>query len=293
MKIAVIDVGSNSIRLGIYNGGLKEVLSRRISTRLAEGLNENNRLQADAVKRSVKAFEEFKALLDEEGVENITAVATESLRRAENGGDFIAEVYEKTGIKTDIINGAEECRYGAYAAMSSAGIKDFYVLDTGGGSVELTLVKNGEVESFVCLPMGCVVLTDRFSPDTCGCGKMNEYIDGEFEKYSWICESLPVVVMGGSNKMIGKIMLKTDDDSIIDGSSVSAEEIYCTAERIISLSREERSEIAYMEQTRVDIITAGLAPLMRLCKAVNPQEVIFCSKSIREGVAAKIICGSL
>jgi exopolyphosphatase/guanosine-5'-triphosphate,3'-diphosphate pyrophosphatase len=292
MKIAVIDVGSNSIRLGIYvnNGGLKEIFSRRISTRLAEGLGENNTLKQEAIIRSVNAFCEFKDLISQNDVTSIRAVATESLRRAGNSSDFINEVYEKTGIKIEVINGADECRYGAYAALSSADISDFYVLDTGGGSAELSLVKSGKLQNFVCLPMGCVVLNEKYKPDLNGTSELNEYIDGEFKKLGWVSQSLPVVVMGGSNKMIAKILLQTADDSIIDGAAVSLADAIRTCDMITASSREEKLKINYMEETRVDIITAGLAPLMRLCSMINPDRIIFCSKSIREGVAAEALC---
>ena len=104
MKLAVIDLGSNSARIGIYvnDGRIRELKRVRYNTRLAEGLEKDNLLKDEPVRRTIDAFIKFKELIDEEECTDVVAVSTESLRRAENSAEFIEKVKSATGIKIKV-----------------------------------------------------------------------------------------------------------------------------------------------------------------------------------------------
>lgn len=293
MKTAVIDLGSNSARIGIYvyDGKVKELTRVRYNTRLAEGLEKDNLLKDVPMERTVEAFVKFKELIDEEKCGKVVAVSTESLRRAENSDVFIKKVKEKTGIEIEIIDGASECRYGAIAASMSTDYKSFYVLDVGGGSFELSKVKNGELTDFICLPYGCVVVSEKFKPDTEGPHKMNAFLKNVFDELKWLDETLPVVSLGGSAKEIARAVYKDKGaDFELDGKSAEAEIAYKLYDAVIKTPVEERHNVFGMEKARADIINAGLATIVNLLKKVNAEEIVFCTKSIREGVAQSILC---
>lgn len=292
MKLAVIDLGSNSARMGIYTNenGFEEILSRRYNTRLAEGLRKNNLLQKEPMERTLDAFIKFKEIIVREKCDKIKAVSTESLRRAENSDYFVNLVKEKTEIEIEIIDGESESKYGAMAASRSTLYKKFYTLDVGGGSFELSKVKNGRIENSVCLPYGCVVLTEKFEPDINGNDRIDRFLSDVFEKIGWINETLPVVTLGGSAKEIARVTYKDKNVSDYDGLSAKNYDAFELYDEIIKTPIEERNKKLGMEKARADIINAGLSVIVNFLKVSRSDEIIFCTKSIREGVALSILC---
>lgn len=292
MKLAVIDLGSNSARLGIYtnDNGFCEIMSKRYNTRLAEGLRENNILQEEPMQRTLKAFCKFRKIIDAEKCDLIKAVSTESLRRAKNSDFFVRQVKDKTGISIEIIDGERESYFGAMAASRSTKYNDFYVLDVGGGSFELSKMKDRKIVQSICLPYGCVVLSEKFNPDTNGNESIDFFLKDVFKKITWINESLPVVVMGGSAKEIAKSVYKGENITDYDGLTAKPSHASLLYERIQNTPVNERDKVFGMEILRADIINAGLSVIVNFLNVSNSGEIVFCTKSIREGVALSILC---
>ncbi|MBR4030256.1 MAG: exopolyphosphatase, partial [Clostridia bacterium] len=149
LKCAVIDLGSNSARLGIYeaeNGQIVPISAFRYTSRLSEGLSKDNLLTKPAIERTLFAFKQFKAEIDKFEEIKVRCVATEALRRAENSETFIELVRKETGISIEILSGEKEAKYGLFGAKMSAKCDNFYMLDTGGGSFEVALCENGKLK---------------------------------------------------------------------------------------------------------------------------------------------------
>ena len=288
MKLAVIDLGSNSTRIGIYqkkDGVVTELDRKRLNTRLAEGLEQNNHLQDEPVKRTVEALKDFKLLIDSHKCDKVIAVATESLRRAKNSDSFIKTVKEVTDIDIEVIDGRKESLYGAMAAKSVTSYNSFYSLDVGGGSFELTKVKDGKVTDFVCLPYGCVVLTEEFRPDTNAPLKLELFLDKIFNDISFIDEKLPLVLLGGSAKEIARYVYNGDKVTDFDGKTAKSADAIDLYNLLKETPAGERINKFQMEERRADIIVAGLATIVALIKKSCSEDVIFCMKSIRDGIA--------
>lgn len=292
MKTAVIDLGSNSLRMGIYEkreGRLALVKQYRFSTRLAEGLSQDNCLQPLPMKRTVEAFCKLKEILVENKIVLFRAVATESLRRACNSEAFLIQVRQESGIVIEVISGEEETRYGLYAARCTTNAENFYMMDTGGGSCEIALWHQNRLADHVCLPFGSVVLTEQYCPDQNGVEPLASHIRSEFEKHRWM-EPLgfPIVALGGSNRQLGKISVHSGDVKV-DGYRLSithAREIF---QNILNTPVADRVEIAGLEPTRIDTISAGLCPIFVLADLTASPEIIICERSLREGIAAELL----
>ena len=293
LNAAVIDLGSNSLRMGIYtkteNGPL-QTERYRFSVRLAEGLYESGYLQDAAMTRTLNAFQELQKILAEKKIEAVRAVATEAMRRAGNADDFAARVKEKTGIKLEIISGEEETKYGVYAAKTVTDQNDFYVLDTGGGSFELSLCQNGEPAHHSCLPYGAVVLTDRFCPDQNGDTEIAAFLRQTLADIPWLtARGLPVVMLGGSNRLLAKLQLQTHDEAVLDGFAMQTDEVFLQYNRLFDTPLAKREMLPGMEKNRIDTAVAGVAPLLALLQRTNAPFVITCMKSLMDGVAAEIL----
>lgn len=290
-RLAVVDLGSNSLRMGIYIKtlkGIKEIERYRNQVRLAQGLYEDDMLKQTPMEKTIEVFKDFRRILNKKGIKKEYALATECLRRAKNSDEFRKRVLKETGFDINIIDGETEACYGISAArLSVPELKNFYVLDTGGGSFELSKVENGEIVRSVCLPYGCVVLTEKFSPDIKGDGEMHLTVKNELANLKWIDSSYPVVTLGGSVKELASYTLKTGYD--IDGKSILADIAKKTYEEIKQTPVSKRAEKFSMDKRRVDLITAGLCPLMCLLGLSGSQKIYFSLKGVRDGAAAQLL----
>lgn len=289
MKLAVIDLGSNSLRMGIYekeNGKIKELKRERHQVRLAEGLGADNMLKKEPMERTLKVFESYRQVLIEENVDNFKAIATESLRRAENASEFIKCVKLFTGIDIDVLDGENEAKYGAAAAKMSMDADSFYVIDIGGGSVEIAKVKEGVVVNYSSKPLGCVVMTEKFNPDEKGDGEIKAYMKQELDELEWINESLPVCVLGGVVKELAVSILGNYD---FDGKKITADKVFDMYDKIYKTKVPERSEKFGIDPRRCDVMTAGLCPLTALLKKTGMGQVVFCARGVREGIAMELL----
>ena len=288
-KFAVIDIGSNSVRMGIYSdeNGFCEHYRKRVNTRLAQGLNTDNLLKDEPMQRTVSALKEFRLYIDTNNIKTIIAVATESLRRAVNSDYFIKKAKEEAQIDIEVIDGEREAKYGMYAASTSVELSNYYVLDTGGGSFELSLIENKTLTAHTCLPYGAVVLNEEFMPDKNGVEEMLCCLEQRLKETGFVRRnSYPVAALGGSVKALATASGINGDP---DGKKISAQQAFDLYDEIFTTPIEERSEKFGMEDARKDIIVAGLSPLVSLMSITDTQEVYFCTRSIRDGVAAEYI----
>ena len=158
---AVIDMGSNSVRLLLVQSGRTEQFLE--TTRLGKGV-EARRLQKEPMERTVQAVERFCALARSRGIERIHAFATSAVRDAENRGELLALLRERCGLAVDVLSGEEEADLAYLGAADGARA---LVLDIGGGSTELVFGE-GTVRQAVSLQAGAVRLRERFGQDRAG-----------------------------------------------------------------------------------------------------------------------------
>jgi exopolyphosphatase/guanosine-5'-triphosphate,3'-diphosphate pyrophosphatase len=173
MRAAVLDVGSNSIKLLVADrrpdGRLVEVRSQTLEVRISAGIGSGKpRLGPEGIQRGVAAIANLASEARGLGAERIEAVATSAVRDAANGGEFRDRVREASGLDLRILTGADEALLiGAGLTTDPAlqGLGDFRVFDLGGGSLECLSFRDGAVEDAASLPLGCVRLTEMFVAD--------------------------------------------------------------------------------------------------------------------------------
>ncbi len=150
MKYAVIDIGSNSVRLLLWADGCS--LSKTVlTTRLGEGISFSPTLLPQAIDRTVAAISELLKKAQDFGAVKIYAFATAAVRSAVNGQDFIHTVYENCGIIPEILSGEEEAEAGYLGALEG---RDGGIIDVGGASSEITIGKNGKIIYAVSADVG-------------------------------------------------------------------------------------------------------------------------------------------
>jgi len=171
--VAVIDIGSNSIKILVAyraaSGALETLHHRTIDARISAGISRNEpRLSEEGMARGIDAITSLLADATTHAASNIILAATSAVRDARNGSDFIACIQAKTGHTIRLLSGEEEANLigrGLTCDPALAGLRDFYVFDLGGGSLECLAFRERRITQAVSLPLGCVRLTEKFITD--------------------------------------------------------------------------------------------------------------------------------
>lgn len=165
-RVAIIDMGSNSFRLVVfqYEPGSWWSLADEIRepTRVSAGMGETGVLQPEPIDRAIHTAAVFSSFLRASRVEEVDAVATSAIRDAPNRDQLLAAIRERTGLEVRVIDGPEEARYGYLAIANSLTLTDGFGIDVGGGSVQLMRIANRRLEKAESVPLGAVRVSEAF-----------------------------------------------------------------------------------------------------------------------------------
>ena len=166
--LAILDLGSNSVRLKITkiqdNGSFETVQYEKRYVRLASNMGPEKMLKSTPVKRTIDALKEFRAICDRYRNKNLTiiAVATAAVRQAQNQLQFLEKVQRETGFEIHVISGEREAYLDYVGVNQTLPIDKGIIIDTGGASMELISVNNGEAEKAVSIPIGSVSISQTY-----------------------------------------------------------------------------------------------------------------------------------
>lgn len=164
MKFAIVDLGSNTIRLSVYNtlpeGGFDLLFSEKEMAGLVSYVH-GGVLSPEGIQRACGAIRDFQALLRQFDLDAPHVFATASLRNIRNTEEAVEQIRAATGVGVDVISGELEARLGYYGARTATDLQDGAMFDIGGGSAEVLEVRAGEVKKAQSLPIGSLELFNR------------------------------------------------------------------------------------------------------------------------------------
>ena len=264
---AVIDMGSNSVRLLLVQAGSTEQLME--TTRLGKGVADRH-LQKEPIEKTVQAVERFCALARERGVERIYAFATSAVRDAVNREDLLAPIRERCGISVDVLSGKEEA---SLAYMGAADGERALVLDIGGGSTELVLGE-GTVQRAVSLQAGAVRLRERFDQDRAAATAfLDALLAGQMADFSG-AQDAPMRGIGGTITTLAAMeqRLAVYSEEKVNGFCLRAETVRGWLDRLWDLPVAARV-FPGLQPSRADIIAHGALILDRCLTAFGRETV--------------------
>ena len=206
-RCAIIDIGSNSIRLVVYQGRTRvpaTMFNEKVMAGLGRGLANNGRMSDNAMGVAVAGLRRFAALVEAMGISNVRTVATAAVREAKNGQAFIDRVADECRLVVDVIDGEAEARGAALGLVSGIPDADGVVGDLGGGSLELIRVAGGEMGNRISLPIGALRLDAVRKRDRRALGP---FIAKALDKVDWAAEGRgkPFYMVGGSWRALAQI----------------------------------------------------------------------------------------
>ena len=276
MKYAVIDIGSNSVRLMLWANGT--LYKKVITTRLAQGLAASGMICDEASARTVAAIAELAAEGRREGAQ-VLAFATAAVRSARNGSDFCARVKEACGIEVDVVAGEEEALLGIYGAL---GTRDGGTIDIGGASTEVCIRAHGKISFVTSLNIGVVRLFDRCGQDA---DKLRAVVREEIAPLAGVACAGTIYAIGGTASTLASVRLGLTeyDAAKLNGLSLSADYLDEVAAHLLALTVEERKQIPGMDLRRADVIADGAVLLSEIVHAFGLNEVKFSDGDNLEG----------
>jgi exopolyphosphatase/guanosine-5'-triphosphate,3'-diphosphate pyrophosphatase len=303
MRVAVVDIGTNSTRLLIADvdsdGRVMELERRTRVTRLGEGVDSSGRLADAAIARVFATLEEYSALIERLDVSERPAVLTSAVRDAANGAEFTTEIRERYGLDAQVIAGGEEAQLtflGALSDRSDADLTPTLVIDVGGGSTELILGSARNVSDFYSLQAGAVRQSERHlrhDPPTqeelgALAGDVAALIASEVPERVRRAATRAIAVAGTATSAAAiDQALDPYDTARVHGYQVGLSTLKLLLARLASLDLEQRRRVRGLHPDRAPTIVAGVAILIRVLEAFELDSFEASEHDILRGVALR------
>lgn len=288
--VAVVDVGSNSVRLLVareLSAEAFEVIDEeRFDARLGEGQASGD-LTAEGIERGLRALRIMSEVARSFSPSTITVVGTEALRRAPNAGEFIERAREETGLTVRVLSGPEEAFAGYLGVINSTGLRDGYLLDIGGGSLELMRVEERRLAEVQSAPLGAIYSTERYLRGDPPASKEIRALRKAVRKE--ISVSQPASVLygtGGAVRNLARILRMRQRYPLrrLHGLVLGRREVRRLAAQLAGASLEERRKMPGLSANRADILHAAAIVVDEAMELTGATTLTVAGQGLREGV---------
>lgn len=286
-RAAIIDIGSNSVRLVVYAGPARAptpVFNEKLMIGLGSGLTTSGRIEAKPYRRAIAGLTRFKALTAAMGVTDLRCVATAAVRDASNGGEFLADA-RAIDLDIALLSGRDEARASGYGVISAIPDADGIVADLGGGSLELVRVKDGRTAHHSSFPLGVLrvgALREAHGP------KFNKHIARILQAAGWPGEDqgLPLFTVGGSWRALARydMILTRDPMPVVSGHKLPVEAIPRMARRLKTADLAALSKVEGLASARVATLPDAAALLVPLVRQLQSSRLVVSTSGLREGL---------
>lgn len=287
IKTAMIDIGSNSVRLVVYEGPRRApniIFNEKLLAGLGRDLAATGRIADESIDAAAKALARFQRLCGEMAVASIRCVATAAVRDAENGADLIARA-SKLGLTVEILSGKEEARFAALGILSAFPDADGLVGDLGGGSLELAEISGGNVTRCLSLPLGVLrvaAMVDRSA------GVLGRFIRDALDAAGWgKVRAANFYAVGGSWRSLGRVSMHKAGHPlpVVHGYSMAGGDVAELEVEVVRRSAAKQwSDIPHISRARVDNFIDAAALLSAVVELARVQTVHFSAYGLREGL---------
>ncbi len=289
-RTAVIDIGSNSARMVVYERtsryGFYILNETRSRVRISEGAYEKGGyLQPDAIERACRALSQFLSIAKSYKSRKILCIATSAVRDAPNRKDFIKRIEKEIGLKIKVIDGKKEAYLGGIAAANLLPVTDAVTVDIGGGSTDLALIRNKKVVDVYSLNLGTVRLKELFFDKKKPIEEAAAYIEEALASLPDTFKNHTAVGIGGTARAITKAIMQRDGHTV---EKIHAFR-FSISEEMKFLNKVANSPVLKLtkygiKKDRLDTIRPGVLILSKVLEKVSANELIASGAGVREGL---------
>ncbi|MEA3370960.1 MAG: Ppx/GppA phosphatase family protein, partial [Campylobacterota bacterium] len=288
-RVSVIDIGSNSVRMVIYEKTSRYAFhllhEEKSKVRISENAYQyDGNLQTVPMQRTFDALSDFINISNSFSVRKTLCVATSALRDAPNQKEFLKRVKEKLKLNIKIINGEKEAYFGAMACVNLLPpLKSALSIDIGGGSTEFTLINNTKISNSISLKIGTVRLKELYF-DNNNLNAAIKYIDSELEPLKDI-DASTLVGIGGTFRAISSAIMNEEEYPLnkIHAYEYSKEKFQSFISNVLDANESKLKKLG-IKSNRFDVIKPGALILSRVINMIKIQNIMTSGVGVREGV---------
>ncbi|MCP4330080.1 MAG: Ppx/GppA family phosphatase [Alphaproteobacteria bacterium] len=286
-RIGIIDIGSNSVRLVVFDALARSPVSlfnEKVLCGLARSLDKSGRLDRAGTKQALATIQRFVALASAMEVSRLELIATAAVREATDGEEFVATVRTQFGARVQILSGADEARLVGLSVAAAVPGADGVVGDLGGGSLELVEVEAGRIRNNTTLPLGTLRLrgSDNRSP-----GKVAKQVDAELEKVAWLkrLRKRTFYPIGGAWRSLARLDMAQRGYRlpVVDQYTMSRKEAETVSGVIQGLGAKSLRGVDFISTARLATLPRAALIMNRILVGGGPSRLVFCASGIREG----------
>ena len=283
----VIDIGSNSIRLVVYDGLNRAPFPRfneKSMVALGAGMDADGCFSKDTISRALQAIRRLDAIAKAMQVKRVDVLATEAMRKALNGAELVDAITETTGLKTRVLTGEEEAFYAAHGVIAGFYQPNGMIGDIGGGSLEVAEVFSDRVGERMCsMPLGALPVTAKMEE---GYGTAKKWVD------QILNENLPPMLtdpvfyaVGGGWRALARIHIAMTGQpiNVVHGYEMSAKDLKSLAQTISQMSGDEVANLPDVPNRRIATLPASALVMARVLRKLMPESIAFSAYGLREG----------
>ncbi|WP_347549569.1 Ppx/GppA family phosphatase [Pseudalkalibacillus hwajinpoensis] len=291
---AVIDIGSNTIRLVIYKMNAYHVLfeeqNLKYTARLRSYLDKDNTINKEGINQILTTLHLFQTVTRSYELSSINVIATAAIRQAKNRDEIVKMVEKETDYHMTVLSEKEEAYYGYLSVIQSTNLEEGYTIDIGGGSTEITYMENRKIKHYHSFPFGALTLQQEFihndKPTTLELEKLNKFVCDQFREIPWIKKrNLRVVGIGGSARNLSQIHQKQCQYPLsgIHHYEFPSEEILGVINQLKEHPLSSRKKVEGLSKERADIIIPAIQAIFSFTHYVKAPSFLMCRKGLREG----------
>ena len=298
MRVAAVDIGTNSTRLLVTSSEEGEVERRMVVTRLGEGVDASGRLAPGAIGRTLDVLADYARVARSAGVARLRATATSAARDAANTGDFFVPAAALLGVTPEVISGIDEAGLSFLGATAELDPADgpFLVADVGGGSTEFVL-GHETPEALVSVDVGCVRVTERFlgsdPPSPAELSAARGAVDAELDRVEAavpVARARRLVGLAGTVTTVAAYVLglAERDAARTHHAVLSVAEVDAAYRELAAMGVGERRG-CLVDPGRADVVVGGALLFVEIMRRFDFGEVLVSEHDILDGVAARLL----
>lgn len=287
-RTAVIDIGSNSIRLVVYDGQGRMpslLFNEKVMAGLGRDLGEGGALSAEAIGCAMETLRRFRKLASEMEVADLMTVATAAVRDASNGADFVAGIGE-IGLDVRLLSGLDEAKLAAFGVLSAIPEAEGLVGDLGGGSLELARISGGKVKECASFPLGVLRIAELRAKKKKGA--LKRAVAKALKSADWVhkCAGQPFYLVGGSWRALARVdMHRTRFPlPIVHHYTMQPDRPARLVNLLAHIDTLKLTDVPSLAAQRIPNLPDAAAMLSQLVKQIGTGELVVSAYGLREGL---------